>query len=108
MVLILSKSEKRVRDKRIYIRVSSEEYNALELKAQKLRVSVAEYLRQLIKRQKIIEPIMSKNDIIEILTMLKQIGNTLTLNSNPNELINIRNKLDKISEMVTFAIIKVR
>ncbi len=65
----------------------------LEQKAEALNLSIPEYLRQLIKKQKIVQPYISHQDAREIICELKALANL----QNPE----IISRLDKIYEDIT-------
>ena len=82
-----------VKNKRINLRLSENEYLKLEQKAEALNLSIPEYLRQLIHKQKIVQPYISHQDAREIITELKTLANL-----QKPEIIS---RLDKIYQDIT-------
>lgn len=81
------------KNKRVNLRLSENEYLKLQQKAETLNLSIPEYLRQLIKKQKIVQPYISTQDAQEIITELKTLANL----QNPE----IISRLDKIYQNIT-------
>ena len=79
--------------KRVNLRLSENEYLKLQQKAEALNLSIPEYLRQLIKKQKIVQPYISTQDAREIITELKTLANLQTP--------EITSRLDKIYQDLT-------
>jgi flagellin-specific chaperone FliS len=81
------------KNKRVNLRLSENDYANLEQKAEALNLSIPEYLRRLIKKQKIVQPYISHQDAREIITELKSLSN---LQSR-----EITSRLDKIYQDIT-------
>ena len=82
-----------VKNKRVNLRLSENDYAKLEQKAEALNISVPEYLRQLIRKQKIVSPYISHQDAQQIIVELKTLANL----QNPE----IISRLDKIYQDIT-------
>ncbi len=81
------------KNKRVNLRLSENEYLKLQQKAEALNLSIPEYLRKLIKKQKIVSPYISTQDAREIITELKTLANLQTP--------EITSRLDKIYQDIT-------
>lgn len=83
--------------------MSDSEYAVLEKKADALDVSCQEYIRILIRKQKIIQPILSKENIKEAIYALNFFGNKINQQPSTEELEHIREQLDKLCVMLSKA-----
>lgn len=81
------------KNKRVNLRLSENDYTKLAQKANALNISIPEYLRQLIKKQKIVQPYISHQDAQQIIVELKTLANL----QNPE----IISRLDKIYQDIT-------
>ncbi len=81
------------KSKSVFLRLSENDYAKLEQKAEALNLSIPEYLRQLIRKQKIVRPYISHQDAREIIIELKTLANL----QNPE----IISRLDKIYQDIT-------
>lgn len=84
------------REKRITLRLSDNEKIKLENRAKLLAVSEADCLRQMINKQKLSQPLMSREDIFNIITELKEIQSILNQNPNLLEVNQINKNLENI------------
>lgn len=69
--------ENRKRQKMVNIRLSDEEYEAVQGKADKMGMTVPAYLRELALRQKIRPPLIDKDGALEISKQVRAIGNNI-------------------------------
>jgi hypothetical protein len=84
------------REKRITLRLSEDEKIKLENRANLLGLTEADCLRQMINKQKLSQPLMSREDIFKIIIELKEIQNILNENPNLPEVNQINKNLENI------------
>ncbi|GMA66214.1 MobC family plasmid mobilization relaxosome protein (plasmid) [Alicyclobacillus fastidiosus] len=70
-------SENRKRQRMVPIRLSDEEFERLERKADKVGLTVPAFLRELAIRQRVKSPVIDRDGAVEIGKQIRAIGNNL-------------------------------
>lgn len=101
----MSRSESRQRKHRVTVRLTDDEYHTLQQKSQAIDVTCAEYIRKLISRQKIVKPIMTKEDIKQILIHFKYV-HALLDNIDPGlaKIDTVKEQMDKVLKILGKAV----